>query len=73
MTATTTADPRTEQIQRAADEIHHATCEDCWKPGMPMFCGQPDDGEDFCPDGCTCAPCPLCAELWERHICRGTP
>lgn len=65
----TLADPRTSLVLANADNLHHVVCEQCWRPGLPMVCGAADSGEpdEFCPDGCGCTPCPLCAEAWTRH------
>jgi hypothetical protein len=66
---TTTTDPRTELVRQHADDVAHSWCADCWQPGMPLMCGEPDfDGEE-CPDGCGCPQCPLCIAAWEQHVC----
>ncbi|HEX8024728.1 MAG TPA: hypothetical protein VF484_00850 [Candidatus Limnocylindrales bacterium] len=65
---TTLADPRTEQVQRNADDVDHVICWDCgWKPGMPMLCGAPDDGTPVHDGPCPHPTCPLCELEWERH------
>lgn len=71
MTATTT-DPRTDLVRLAADNVDHIVCDDCWSPGMPMLCGEPDDGEEH-PEDCGHPRCPMCADECDRHSCPRLP
>lgn len=71
--STILADPRTEQVQRNADDVDHIVCAICWKPGRPSLCGMSDnerDGEDFCPEDCPHSTCPLCEVELDRHECQ---
>lgn len=65
---TTLTDPRTDLVRLAADEVDHVICKDCWKPGMPMLCGEHDDGPVR--DDCDHPTCPLCEVEWDRHVRR---
>lgn len=69
MSITTITDPRSELIQWTADNLDHLVCDYCWLPGMPMLCGDPDDGCDACPEECGHPECPMCGEELLRHRC----
>lgn len=68
MTTTTTTDPRTEDVARAADDVDHIYCGDCSTTDMPMMCGARSEGPD-CGDGCGHPTCPMCEIEWEGHRC----
>lgn len=72
---TVLADPRTELVHLAADDVECFTCGYCWAPGLPMVCGAPDygDGDELCPDDCEHPTCPLCVEAWPAHERRHRP
>lgn len=62
----TLADPRTDLVRRAADDVDHLVCPDCWTPGTPAMCGEPDDGS-WCREDCGHPTCPMCEIEWEHH------
>jgi hypothetical protein len=62
------AESRTELVAFSAETVCHVYCDDHWKPGDPMMCGQPDSGEDPCPDDCNHPVCSMCELEWERHV-----
>lgn len=66
------ADPRTELVHQAADEVDHIYCGDCGSPDLPMLCGKRDTSED-CPEGCGHPTCPMCVVEWDRHSCPRLP
>ena len=68
MAVATTSDTRTEQVLRAADEICHLVCTNCWSPGQPMMCGEPDNNDPI-HFGCSHHECPMCVEVYEDHYC----
>lgn len=61
-------DPRTELVEESADSICHVFCNDCWVPGQPMMCGEPDNNGPECPENCGHPTCSMCELEWERHI-----
>lgn len=64
-------DPRTDQVQRAAEDVDHYYCGDCWMPGEPMMCGKPDRGEEECTEeDCRHPACPLCVIELKDHMLR---
>lgn len=69
---TTLTDPRTDLVTLAADDVDHIYCEDCWSPGMPMLCGEPDPPGNAHPDDCGHPECPMCMSEWDRHECGPT-
>lgn len=68
---TAQADPRTEQIQQAADNVDHIYC-DC--APYVLLCGKPvDPDEGECPNGYNCTEhpeCPLCVMADNAHVCK---
>lgn len=70
-------DPRTEQVQDAADDVEHIYCVDCWVPGMPLLCGEStENGGEECEAGhedCRHPTCPMCEYEFERHKCPELP
>lgn len=67
---TAIADPRTEMITAAADDVEHIFCDDCWSPGKPMLCGEPDF-EGTITDYASGPTCPLCELALLEHRCPG--
>jgi hypothetical protein len=67
---TVQTDPRTEQVAHAADNVEHIYCP--YEPDV-LLCGAPAELEIECPNGFECNehdPCPICATLWETHVCK---
>ena len=69
---TALADPRTDLVRLAADEVDHIYCGECGSPDRPMLGGEADTSED-CPEDCGHPTCPMCADEWDRHSCPRVP
>lgn len=67
---TALADPRTEAVAQAADDVDCLYCAECYGPDSLTICGEamPDDGT-WCPMDCIHPSCPMCEEMWEQHVC----
>jgi hypothetical protein len=68
MNETPVTEARTELVLLAADCIDHIFCGDCWVPGSPLLCGEPDDGGGYCDDNCNHSTCSMCEVEWQRHL-----
>jgi hypothetical protein len=68
-TAVVEADPRTDLVRGAADNVEHTYCDNCGSPDGPMMCGTFDFGDE-CPDGGDCdhPKCSMCEIEWKRHL-----
>lgn len=70
--STALADPRTEQVHAAADNVEHLYCWQCDPEGTTLFCGMDGSDQEQCPNGFDCTEhpeCPICRMLDDEHEC----
>lgn len=69
---TALSDPRTEQVQRSADNLCHIVCDECFpvvSDADMSLCGESLAGTDLCEaEKCRCPKCSMCVMAFRPHV-----